>query len=120
MTDQIMVEGNAVIGELEMFNIQLKDDYDALNRRYEEEREWTRTLRAIIKRDNAREVNIELEKIVRDMLDEIEYDDDTEHTRELRKMLWNDSDTDKQMEAEGFDRDEEANTSAWYEMNVGE
>jgi len=118
MTDQIMVEGNAVIGELEIQNMQLSDDLEAANKRCTEEREWSRTLRNIIQRDR-KGYDLDVVSIIRDMLDEADYEDDNEKMRELRKMLWNDSDTDKQIAAEGYGYDEEANTAAWFEMNVG-
>lgn len=68
----------------------------------------------------SREQATNMEILVRNILDETELEDDDENMRELRKMLWDNSDTEKQLEAEYADCDEEANTSAWHEMNVGE
>ncbi len=58
------------------------------------------------KRLHTPEQQKDIEAIVRDMLDEADYEDDNDKMRELRKIFWTAGDTDKQIEAEGYDRSE--------------
>lgn len=131
MLDQIMAEGNAVIGDLEVENMQHREDNETLIRRIAElETEcedklksidfWVDSYQRECKRtEEAKAARGNVETLVRKYLDAADYEDDTPETRELRKILWNDSDTEKELKAELGDVDEESNTAAWNEMNVG-
>ena len=127
--------GGAVIGDMELYGIQLKDEVEMAENKIAELTEEIEWLRANEKAgDKARDLwradamaskkKLEgfgaTETLVRNMLDEIELADDTEHTSALRKIYWNDSDTEKELKAEYAECDEESNTAAWHEMNVGE
>lgn len=104
MVQEMMIESNAVIGDLEMDNMQLRDEMEEMKRRYEEEQKWARTLWNIIQRDKVtptRKQN-EVESLVREMLDEAIYEEDSDRMKQLRKILWTDDDTEKQIEAEGY------------------
>jgi F0F1-type ATP synthase membrane subunit b/b' len=129
--NETMIMGNAVIGELEMYGIQLKDELEMAESRIEELKSeieemrksrdfWLDSYNRECKRTaEAKKVSGNAEVLIRNILNETELDDDDENLRELRKIYWDDSDTEKQLKAEYSDCDEEANTAAWYEMNVG-
>ena len=134
MTQQIMVEGNAVIGDLEIYGIQLKDDLEMAEETIMEMREEIEWLKANVKAaEKAKELwmadalsakkkiadNSQTVTLVRNLLDEINIEDDDVNTAELRKIYWNEDDDIKQLKAEQSEADEESNTAAWNEMNVG-
>lgn len=133
MTD-LLLENNAVIGDLEIYGIQLKDDLEMAEENILELKEEILWLKASLKAagkaknlwmkdalDSKKKANdsSQTETLVRNILDEIELEDDDENTRELRKIYWNEDDDIKQLRAEQSDEDEESNTAAWNEMNVG-
>ena len=126
--------GGAVIGDLEMYGVQLKDDLEMAEETIMEMREEIEWLKANVKAaEKAKELwmadalsakkkiadNSQAVTLVRNMLDEIDLEDDDENTRELRKIYWNEDDDIKQLKAEHAEADEESNTAAWNEMNVG-
>lgn len=55
---------------------------------------------------NAEDNVIKLESLWRNHLDESDPQDDNEWEAQARQILWNASDTEKQIEAEGYDRDD--------------
>ena len=101
MTDQIMVMGNAVIGELEIYGMNLKDENEKLKKTIEK-----------LKAENNK-----LESLWRDHLDETHPDDDDDAEKEARQIFWDDGDTEKLHADE--DCDKESITASWYELNVG-
>lgn len=132
--NEMMGMGNAVIGDLEIYGIQLKDDLEMAEETIMEMREEIEWLKASVKAaekakdlwmkdalDRKKKIvdNSQTVKLVRNLLDEIELEDDDENTAGLRQIYWNEDDDIKQLRAEQSEEDEESNTAAWNEMNVG-
>ena len=97
MTEQLAIESNAVIGDLEQELKAMKDRMewwrDACEKSVQREKNLNGRL-------HITEPQADVEKLIRNILDEAEYEDDDENMRELRKTLWNDGDSEKQYQAE--------------------
>ena len=118
--NEMMILENAVIGDLEIYGIQLTGDLEMTENRIAELNEEILWLKANLKAaEKAKELwkddaldrkkkatdSSRTETLVRNILDETDPEDDDENMGELRQILWNASDTDKQTEAEGYDKD---------------
>lgn len=102
--------GGAVIGDLELKIIRLEDELELTEKRYQNERQYAQAQRSNAQSwqrmiDGANSATDALE-LVRNILDETYPQDDDENMGRLRKMLKNESDTEKQIDADGYDRDE--------------
>ncbi len=104
MQNETMVMGNAVIGDLEMANMRLKDELELTEKRFQNERQYAQEQRSnaqswmrMIDGDKSATDAMEL---IRNILNETDPQDDDENMRELRKIAWNASDTEKQLDAE--------------------
>lgn len=107
MTEEIAVEGNAVIGKLETYGIQLKDDLEMAEERITELKEEVEWLKANLKaaekaknlwmadaldRKKKADDLSETVALVRNILDETEIDNPDEKIRALRKIHWDNGD----------------------------
>lgn len=115
---EMTMERNAVIGGLEVENMQLKDDLDtaqqgsywwkkwdaAQSALQEWMNKWRNSEDRVIslegKLNASHKENQQLASLWREHLDEGEPENDNEWESQARQILWNGSDTDKQFDAE--------------------
>lgn len=124
MIGQLAIECNAVIGDLEMENIKLKEELEEIKkgdsywwRKWETAQHsnqgwmnrWRdaedRAIKLESKLNKLHKETGQLQSLWRDHLDEGDPEDDNEWEAEARQVLWNTSDTEKQTEAEDYDSD---------------
>lgn len=118
MTDQIMAEGNAVIGELEVYGMNLTDENAKLRKENERLAERSDYWRKAWQDAKAREEKLatsvkmlmkesaEFKSLWRDHLDETDPEDDDDAEAKARQILWNAGDTEKKIETEGYSKSE--------------
>lgn len=115
---EMTMESNAVIGGLEIENMQLKDDLDTAQQESYWWKKWDtaqsalqgwmnkwrnsedRVIELERKLDASRKENQQLISLWRDHLDEADIEDDSEWESQARQILWNGSDTARETETD--------------------